>query len=74
MADLGVMEMCLLVSDFSPLTERRNAYVELNFGRNVGLVKFGSTHLHCLSARDANCRAIPFSSLYDPRVRSNVNC
>jgi hypothetical protein len=40
MADLGVMEMCLLVSDFSPLTERRNACVELNLDRNVGL-KFG---------------------------------
>ena len=26
-ADLGVTEMCLLVSDFSPLTERRNACV-----------------------------------------------
>ncbi len=73
MADLGVMEMCLLVSDFSPLTERRNACVESNLDRNVGL-KFGSTHLHCLSARDANCRAIPFSSLYDPRVPSNVYC
>lgn len=73
MADLGVMEMCLLVSDFSPLTERRNACVELNLDQNVGL-EFGSTHLHCLSARGANCRAISFSSLYALRVPSNVNC